>query len=142
MKITVTQTQVEETELVILCSDPKAPEIQRLLSVIEGVGERIVATEPQGSLLLEPQEVLYGEFVNRHVFLYTASTVAATAMTLAQLEERYHSFVRCSKSMVVNLHHITRLRSEISGRILATLSNGECLLISRHYASTIRKVLS
>ena len=49
--------------------------------------------------------------------------------------------LRCGKSCIVNLYAIRRLRSCGAGRIEATLSTGERLMISRHYAPALRERL-
>ena len=40
-------------------------------------------------------------------------------------------FMRCSKSMIINLQKIRNVKSQISGRIDATLINDEVVVISR-----------
>ena len=66
-----------------------------------------------------------------------------TALTLAELEDRWETMglLRCGKSCIVNLYAIRRLRSCGAGRIGATLSTGERLMISRHYAPALRERL-
>ena len=49
--------------------------------------------------------------------------------------------LRCGKSTVVNLHAIRKLKSCGAGRIEASLSTGERLMISRHYAPALRERL-
>ncbi len=142
MKITVQQEAVAETEIIIRCADPAAEEISSLLQLVEGRQKRLPVRQADGQALLDAQEVLYGEFVGRHVFLYTDQEVFPTSVSLQDLAEQYPGFVRCSKSMVVNLQAIRKLRSELSGRILASLRNGEDILISRHYAAMLRRTLA
>lgn len=142
MRITVLKEPVSDPELTIRCADPDAPEIQELLCAARNAGKKIPANQPDSKLLLEPSEVLYGEYVGRNVFLYTASAVLPTTVTLAQLEKEFNGFFRCSKSMAVNLNCIRQLKSEPGGRILAKLSNGECILISRRYAGALRRALT
>lgn len=116
--------------------------MQALLSLVAGLGKRLPAQDAGSLTLLEPREVLYAEFVGRAVFLYTKDAVHPSTQSLAQLARDWPGFIRCSKSMVVNLHCVCRLRSEFSGRLLATLSNGEGILISRHYAAGLRQRLT
>ena len=94
-------------------------------------------------LLLSPDETLYCESVDEHTFLYTASAFYQTALTLAELEGRYGElgYLRVSKSAVINLHRIRSLKSRTSGRIEASLENGERLVVSRHYAPLLRERL-
>lgn len=142
MKVTIDRQPGAALELIIRCADPDDPKVTELLRLTGNLGKKIPANHPGDLFFLDPQEVFYGEFVGRTVFLYTAQAVFPTGCTLAQLERDYNGFLRCSKSMVVNLLQIQRLKSEISGRILATLRNGEQILISRHYASILREALN
>lgn len=139
MKITIVENQ--DTELIIHCSSRSQPEIQKLLETLDELDRRIPIQQPGNLTMLCPEDVLYGEFVNRMVFIYTAKDVYPTGLTLSQLEESHRRFFRCSKSGVVNVEQISHLKSELNGRILATLSNGEQILISRHYASGLRRLL-
>lgn len=141
MKITIVQDAVREPELYLHCKDPDSPEVQAILCRLNGTEKMLSAQQAEEITLLKPSEVLYGEFVGRGVFLYTEQQVLSTTRSLAQLEADYPDFVRCSKSMVVNLQGIRSLRSELHGRIMATLQNGERILISRHYAATLRERL-
>lgn len=141
MKLHVIQEEIPEPELTLRCRDPQAPEVARLRQFLDLYGPRLPAQTQDGLLLLDPSELLYGEFVGRSVFLYTKEGVFPTKLSLAQLETEGEHMVRCSKSMVVNLMHLRHLQSELSGRILATLSNEERILISRHYAAALRKRL-
>lgn len=142
MKLHVIQEEISEPELTLRCRDPKAPEIERLLQLLRPDGQRLPVQTEEGRLLLDPLELLYGEYVGRSVFLYTKEGVFPTKLSLAQLETEVEHMFRCSKSMVVNLMHIRHLQSELSGRILATLSNEERIVISRHFAAALRKRLA
>ena len=141
MKLLVIQEDIPEPELSLRCQNPHAPEVERLRRFLQLDEQRLSAQNEEGLFFLDPSELLYGEFVSRSVFLYTKEAVLPTKLSLAQLETQSEHFFRCSKSMVVNLKHIRHLRSELSGRILATLSNDEQILISRHYAAALRKRL-
>ena len=50
-------------------------------------------------------------------------------------------FLRVSKSMIVNLKKIKCVRSDISGRMEATLLNDEKIIISRGYVKEIKRRL-
>jgi len=142
LKITIVQEPREEPALFLHCADPSMPEVQSLLHFVEGLDKRLPVQKAGSLTLLAPRDVLYAEFVGRGVFLYTKNEVHPSTQSLAQLARDWPGFVRCSKSMVVNLHCVSKLRSEFSGRLLATLSNDEALLISRHYAAGLRRRLT
>ena len=47
-------------------------------------------------------------------------------------------FVRCSKSMIVNMEKIEYLSPLFSGRLEAHLKNGEKIIISRQYVHHLK----
>ena len=65
------------------------------------------------------------------------------AHTLTFLEALYaqEGFFRCSKSMMLNIYRIERLKSMPGKRIDATMDNGEHIVISRRYAGELRNRL-
>ena len=137
MKITVCPGS--EEELLLRCPDPGAPHIRTLLRLLSEAQQRIPARLEQSLCFLSPADILYAECVDRSVFLYTADCVYTTPLTLSELESC--ALVRCAKSMVVRLGAIRSLQSRASGRILATLTNGEQILISRRYAAALCRTL-
>lgn len=50
-------------------------------------------------------------------------------------------FFRCSKSMVINIYRINKLKSMSGNRIDVTMDNGEHVIISRRYAKELRSTL-
>ena len=74
---------------------------------------------------------------------YCEDDIYETALNLLQLENNYSSvgFLRISKSMVVNLYKIKRLKSYTSGRIEVIMKNDEKIIVSRHYAPMLRQKL-
>ena len=141
MKLTI-QLDSEE-ELILRCPDPDAPHIRTLLrTLLRMLGDmqrRIPARTETELCFLSPADVLYAEYVERGVFLYTAQSVYSTPLSLAELERE--GLFRCAKSMAVRIGAIRSLQSRANGRILATLQNGEQVLISRHYAAALRSAL-
>ena len=137
MKLTI-QPGSEE-ELILRCPDPDAPHIRTLLRVLGDMQRRIPARTETELCFLSPADVLYAEYVERGVFLYTAQNVYSTPLSLAELERE--GLFRCAKSMAVRIGAIRSLQSRANGRILATLQNGEQVLISRHYAAALRSAL-
>ena len=137
MKITLSPGS--EEELILRCPDPDAPHIRALLSLLGGAQRRIPARSGDVLHLLSPADVLYAESVDRSVFLYTTDCVYSTPLSLSELEA--YALVRCAKAMVVRIGAIRSLQSRANGRILATLVNGEQILISRRYAAALRAML-
>lgn len=100
-------------------------------------------TDDGATHIVPAKDVLYFESVDKRTFFYTAKGVFETPMRLYEIEDRLAGcgFVRTGKSTVVNLKEVASLRSEVAGRIVATLSNGERTVISRAYAPEVRRML-
>jgi DNA-binding LytR/AlgR family response regulator len=50
-------------------------------------------------------------------------------------------FFRCSKSTIIHLDKVVKLKPEITRNILATLTNGENIVVSRRYAGELKQLL-
>lgn len=143
MKITVEHTECEENEFILRCRELD-DEMLRLLALVRaGMQKLLVWNERREMLPLNVSDVVYCETVEEKTFVYTKVAMYQTALTLAELEDRWGTLglLRCGKSSVVNLYAIRRLRSCGAGRIEALLSTDERILISRHYAPALREKL-
>lgn len=92
---------------------------------------------------MDQKNVLYFESIDKGTFAYSKEMVAKVEGSLAFYESRFadSGFYRCSKSMVINVYQIEELQSESGNRILATMVNGEQVMISRRYARGLRQLL-
>ena len=82
-------------------------------------------------------DILYFEAVGELVFAYTENKVYEVKMRLYRVEEILGSdIIRASKSFLVNKNHTVSLTPMQGGRLIATLDNGEKIIISRQYAKT------
>lgn len=143
MKITVEHIDSEENEVILRCRELD-DEMLRLLALVRAGMQKLLVWNEQKELLpLNVSETVYCETVEEKTFVYTENGMYQTALTLSELEERWAAMglLRCGKSCVANLYAIRRLRSCGGGRIEATLSTGEKIVISRHYAPALRERL-
>lgn len=133
----------KEPHITIRCATADNPEIKQLLSKLTSKNKQqllVTDTDSRENVILLPTKMLYAEIVDRHIYLYTADHVYETHLSLAEMADTFkeYGFFRCSKTMVVNLYAICRLKSVMSGRIMAELLNGEKILIARRYAALLR----
>ncbi len=93
------------------------------------------------SLMLS--DVLYFEAVDERVFAYTENELYEIKSRLYELEEDYRDrmFIRCSKSVIVNISKINSFRPAPHTRLLAKMKNGEEIVISRMYAKALKQRL-
>lgn len=142
MKYTVRRIEEGEDELVLKYHS-LTPEIERILNFLNGEQQKIRGWKEKTLVMLEPSSILYIESVGGKTFAYTEEEVLRIDYALNRLEQLLSpvNFFRCSKSMILNIDKVERLRSLPSNRIDASMCNGEHIIISRTYASDFRKRL-
>lgn len=143
MQIIIESSQPDEEDTVIVrCAQPD----QRLISMLRAF--QTVKTELTGYLdgrivPLNYQDVFYFESNENRVFAYYQAEVYEVKYKLYELEELFAplDFVRCSKSMIVNMEKIEYLSPLFSGKLEAHLKNGEKVIISRQYVNSLKSKL-
>lgn len=88
-------------------------------------------------------DVYYFEALDEKVFAYTKEQVYEIKMRLYEVEENYATqhFIRCSKSVVMNLMRLESISPAMNGRFFAHMQNGEKLMISRQYAPKLKELV-
>ena len=140
MKIIIESPQPNEEDVVIVrCASPD----QRLISML--LSFQTAKTELTGYLndkivRLNYQDVYYFEANENRVFAYCHSEVYEVKYKLYELEELFThlDFIRCSKSMIVNMEKIEYLSPLFSGKLEAHLKNNEKVVISRQYVRSLK----
>ena len=119
-------------------------EVLRLRSHINMFCERLTAKRDDHTVFVDLSEVLYFESVENRTFLYTAGEVLEVRHRLYELERLLspEDFFRISKAQIVNINQIKELAPGFNRTLLATMTNGEQVYISRKYAQELRKLLS
>ncbi len=142
MKLTIQRIPDGENELILKYLE-RNEEVERALAFMNGYRHRLIGEKEGQKEVIRPSDILYIESVDGRCFVYTQADVLGVDYSLAQLAQILDSinFFRCSKSMIINIDKVHRLRSLASNRIDATMNNGEHIIISRTYASDFRKRL-
>lgn len=142
MKIRIEQIKDGEEE-VILRYREKTREIEELLSYLNKRSHSILCKKDGEDILVRPRDVIYLESVDGTTYAYTEGEVYQAGLSLAGAEAEFSGagFFRCSKSMVINVYHIEKLKSEAGNRIDAVMTGGEHVIISRRYAKALRRLL-
>lgn len=143
MEVIITQNnEISDVFVEIHCREINS-EITKLKNYISNYDERIKTACEGEKSYIEIRDILYFEVVENRTFVYTSDKVLETSMKLYELEEMLSEkdFFRCSKSVIVNVAKIVKLKPELTRNILATLSNGEMVVISRRYASEFKKMI-
>ena len=132
----------DEPEL-ILYYEELTSEVKAAIAFMEKSQKRLVGKAEGEVLVFSPDQVLYFEKVDEKTFAYTDGDVIQLDMSLYSIEIMLDDarYFRCSKSMIVNVSKVSKLKSLPSNRIDVTLTNGEHIIISRTYASDFRRLL-
>jgi len=142
MQVTIRQDLESGTAVEIHCREITS-ETERLERYIRRFDERIIGSSEGQAHTIALDQILYIEAVDKKTFLYTPNNVYETDKKLYELENVLDekTFFRCSKSVIVNLNKITRLKPEVTRNILATLTNGEVVVISRRNVKQLKALI-
>lgn len=142
MKITINHIPQGEDEIIVNYSK-MTPRLQCILDSLYERERKLVGWQEGQQVLWKPADILYLESVDGKTFAYTAREVCRVDMSLAEVEAFAETagFFRCSKSMIINIYRVNRLKSLAGNRIDAQLENGEHIIISRNYAAAFRRRL-
>lgn len=142
MQVTIRQDLESGTAVEIHCREITS-ETERLERYIRRFDERIIGSSEGQAHTISVEQILYIEAVDKKTFLYTPGNVYETDKKLYELEEMLDgkTFFRCSKSVIVNLNKITKLKPEVTRNILATLTNGEVVVISRRNVKQLKALI-
>ena len=143
MKITIEEREAaQDIEVTIVCvrDDRRVLDIAARLRMLD---RKVTGTADGCTRVLSAEDVLFIESVDKHTFIYTADTVLETSLRLYEMEERLADcdFLRIAKGCIVNFRAIAALKPDVNGRIIATLENGERVVISRQYAPDVKSKL-
>ncbi len=143
MKISInTDDAVRETNIMITC-EKLTPEIEKVVSMLRILDMKLTGQKNNETFILDASEILYIDSADKKTFLYTGKDVYESNFRLYELEEQLSKveFFRASKSSIINLKQIASLRADFDGRIIVTMTNGEKQIVSRQYASYLKKRL-
>lgn len=140
MKLIIEQSSsVAEPEIKISCRyiDER---LGRLIEQINLFSYSLMVQKDGAVMPVALEAVFYFESVDNKVFLYTEKEVFLCDKKLYEIEETYLNtpLVRVSKNCIVNLYCVDSVKTQLSGRLEATLKNNEKLVVSRHYIKAFR----
>ena len=143
MKIFIEQNDsIEEPEITIKCNVID-PELENLIATVRLFANTILGKKDNATFFINLSDVFYFETTDNRIFFYTEKEVYETSLRLYEIEEKFRntSFVRVSKSFLVNLRKVSNIQSETNGRLIAELVNKEKIIISRQYVPNIKEKL-
>lgn len=143
MKIVIEEREdAEDIKVAIFCRRADR-QVLDMVARLRMLDRKVTGNVGGDTRIVGAEDVFYIESVDKRTFIYTADEVLETGLRLYELEDRLVDcdFLRVSKGCVVNFRRITTLRPDVGGRIVATLDNGERVIVSRQYAPDVKRKL-
>lgn len=140
MKVSIRQIDARSEEQVIIECVRVTPEIEEIRAYVRAKGEGLSGIADGGQIeRIELKDVYYFEAVDEKCFACTENKVYEIKQRLYEAEKAYKHcyFVRCSKSVVLNLMKLGSISPALAERYTAHMKNGENLIISRKYAPAV-----
>ena len=142
MQVILEKVDSAEQENAVIKAVTETDDIKAAVEILEGGTRKIPLIKDSKTVLLEVNFIYYIESVDKKTFVYTKDDCFESKLRLYELEETLGTFfLRISKSMIVNLKKIKAVKSDLSGRMEATMLNGEKIMISRSYVKEIKRRL-
>ena len=141
MKLLIDQSpDNEEVEIIIKCGLIDT-ELEKLIAQIRLYSISVSARRDGKQYNISLSDIYYFESVDNRTFVYTRDEVYQCDLKLYELEEQLTktNFVRISKSSILNIMVLESVRALLHGKMEAELSNGEKVVINRHYVDALKK---
>lgn len=142
-KISVNKVNPGEPEAVTIDCYEIDDDVREIVSYVKSRQGQLTGKLDGEQYEISIKDILYIESVDNRVFIYTSKESYETSSKIYELEEllKKNSFLRISKSSIVNLMKIKSIKPSINARFIAVLSNGEEIMISRKYVADLKKTL-
>ncbi|WPC44209.1 LytTR family DNA-binding domain-containing protein [Clostridium sp. JS66] len=143
MKIKIIENpSIQEIEIHILCKKNNEY-IKKLTEYLTEKQITITGRMENEYVKISSNDIYYFECVDNRTYIYCKKDVYQSNMKLYELEEKLREtrFTRINKSCIMNIKKLEKVKSQINGRLLATLYNGEKLIINRSYVADVKRKL-
>ena len=132
----------EEEAIIVKCrkvTEDLTYAAKTLNAVIGG----ITATKDGEIYKLPLSDIYYFEVVDNNSFIYCKSEVYESKLKLYEFEELTYGthFFRATKSAIINADKIVCVSPAVYGRFTAKLDNGEKVIVSRQYVSSLKRIM-
>ena len=134
----------EEVEVIIKCSK-NDEHIKRLIGLINTQFTNMIGKLDGENVIINLQNIYYFEAVENKVFAYESKTVYEVPYKIQELNLLLQdtTFIQISRTIILNVTKIKKVKPLVNGRILAVLDNTDKLIItpvySYYYKQRIRK---
>ncbi|MFD1205500.1 MULTISPECIES: LytTR family DNA-binding domain-containing protein [Sporosarcina] len=144
MKVTLDIDELyEEPKVTIHCNEVD-DSIKEIVDFLKGKRtEFLVGRDGEMQHILKPDEIHYFHTEKEGVVAVTSQGSFSLKEKLYELEEILPStkFIRLSKSVIANLHELSRFEASFNGTLCVHFKSGAKEYVSRTYVSAIKDAL-
>ena len=145
MKLKIEIDPERDEEIVIRAKEitPTLKKLQNAVADVLSGSEELAVRNGEAECFIPIREILFAETSGEKLWVHTAKDVFACPLRLIELEELLpRSFVRASKSSLVNSAHVRSLSRSPTGIGEATFpGTGKKVFISRMYFKNLRNTI-
>ncbi|BCN30377.1 LytTR family DNA-binding domain-containing protein [Anaeromicropila herbilytica] len=118
-------------------------ETENIIKIIDSYNKTLTGRNENETTWVHLSDIYYCEIIDRKCYAYLKESIWQVDISLQMLLDQFGSsgFVRISKSMVVNIHKIERLKTDLNMRVNIILDNGETVILNRTYRSQFYQYL-
>ena len=143
MKIEIDIDEKYKDTGVKICAPSLTRDVEKVIAMMRMINMQIGVRKGDETVLLDTDEILYIDAVERKTFVYTQDETYESELKLYEMEQELlkQDFLRVSKQSIVNLRKIKSLKADINRKVRLTLTKGEQIVVSRMYADELRRKL-
>lgn len=136
------QKNLEKPNVTISYSE-MTESIKRVADFVRSVDQTILCKKDSEECVLPVSDIFYVESVDKKGFIYGETEVFQSNYKLYEMEEMLPegTFVRVSKSTILNIEKLTGVKTMVNSKLEAILSNGERICVTRKYLKNIKEAL-
>ena len=119
-------------------------EVKQLIDYIQSLDQQfLIGKKEEMQHILKPAEIHYFHTENDHVVAVTESDSFILKEKLYELEAMLPSnkFIRLSKSVIANLHELSRFEASFNGTLCVYFKSGKKNTFHRTYVPNIRECI-
>ena len=143
MKIIIEpQNSIEELLVKIFCKEQNE-EVHRLYRHIENYTQPFWVLQNGIAHKLYETDIYYIDTVEGNTFFYTEKEVYESKDSLLTVEQTIKGtqFVRISKNCIINIDYLRQVAPYTNHRLLASMRNGEKLIVGRTYIQELKNIV-
>ena len=140
----MTKIERGEPERVEIFCHALSDEVREIVAFVKSRRGQLTGTLDDRQYEVPVTDIFYIESVDNKTFIYSSKDCYETTRKLYEFEEllKGRSFLRISKSVVLNIMKVDSIKPALNGRFSCILRNGEEVIISRKYVNPFKEFIS